>query len=90
MARFVREIAFVAEDTRRLAVRPRHRAYLRALWERGKLITAGPWADDRGALLVYEVADLAELDELVAADPYAEAAVVTEVGVREWRPILPD
>jgi uncharacterized protein YciI len=33
---------------------------------------------------------LAEVDELVAADPYTEAAVVTEVSVREWRPILPD
>jgi uncharacterized protein len=89
MVRFVREIAFIPEQEQRLAVRPRHRAHLRELWERGKLVTAGPWADDSGALLVYEVIDVAELRELIAADPYTEAAVVTEVGVREWQPILP-
>jgi uncharacterized protein YciI len=90
MARFVREIAFDAGDERRLAVRPRHRAHLRTLFERGKLVTAGPWADDRGALLIYEVADSAEMEELIAADPYTGAGVVTEVGLREWRPILPE
>lgn len=89
MVRLVREIAFAPGERRRLAVRPSHRAHLGEPWEQGKLVMAGPWADDSGALLVYEVADEAELRELIAADPYTEAAVVTEVGVREWRPILP-
>jgi peptide chain release factor 2 len=31
----------------------------------------------------------AELRELIAADPYTHAAVVTEVAAREWQPILP-
>lgn len=89
MARFVREIAFEPEDERRLAVRPDHRAHLRALADAGKLVTAGPWADDRGALLVYEVGDEQELQDLIAADPYTRAGVVTEVAAREWRPIIP-
>ena len=89
MARFVREIAFTPGEERRLAVRPGHRAHLRALWEEGKLVMAGPWADDSGALLVYDVADLEELRGLISADPYTDAGVVTEVRVREWRPILP-
>lgn len=89
MARFVREIAFEPGDERRLAVRPDHRAHLRALADAGKLVEAGPWADDRGALLVYEVAGEQELRELIAADPYTHAGVVTEVAAREWRPIIP-
>jgi uncharacterized protein len=44
-------------DTDRLRVRPAHRAHLQALHERGALLTAGPWADDSGAMHVYRVAD---------------------------------
>lgn len=77
------------EDERRLPVRPAHRRYLADLLAAGKLVTAGPWADDTGALLVYEVADEAELRGLLARDPYLMADVCEIVQLREWRPILP-
>lgn len=88
MARFVLEIRFKNEEER-LRVRPAHRAYLAELLATRRLVTAGPWADDTGAMLIYEVADEAELRELLASDPYTIAGVYDEVSLREWRPILP-
>lgn len=89
MATFVLELRFDKDNERRLAVRPEHRRYLRGLLERGKLRTAGPWGDDSGAMIVYEVADEAEAHALLAADPYTAADAVTVVSLREWTPILP-
>jgi uncharacterized protein len=88
VARFVLEIRFKNEEER-LRVRPAHRAYLAELLATHRLVTAGPWADDTGAMLIYEVADEAELRKLLAIDPYTIAGVYDEVSLREWRPILP-
>ena len=88
MARFVLQLSF-KNNERRLEVRPAHREYLRDLLEKGKLVTAGPFADDTGALLVYEVANEAELRDILAADPYTEADVYDIVQLTEWAPILP-
>lgn len=88
VARFVREIKF-KNDEERMRVRPAHRAYLAELLATRKLVTAGPWADDSGALHVFDVASEAELRELLAADPYSIADVCDEVSLREWQPIFP-
>ncbi|MES4907154.1 hypothetical protein [Streptomyces sp. NPDC000395] len=37
--------------------------------EAGELVAAGPWADDTGALLVFDV-DRVRLDRILAADPH--------------------
>lgn len=89
MPLFVLEYRFSADDAeQRLSVRPRHRAYLEELKATGKLVAAGPWADDSGALLVYAVEDEAELEGLLADDPYVAADVFGERILREWRPII--
>lgn len=81
------ELAF--QDTPdRLAARPAHRERLKVLHAAGKIVMAGPFADDSGALLVFDVADTAELDALVGADPYYATPGVTIVRQREWSPIL--
>jgi uncharacterized protein len=87
MARYVLQLAFKNND-RRLEVRPAHREYLKTLHEQGRLVTAGPWADDTGALLVYEVADEQELRDILAADPYTAADVYDIAELREWNPII--
>jgi uncharacterized protein len=88
VARYVREIRFKNDDER-LRVRPAHRAYLAGLLARRKLVTAGPWADDSGALHIFDVESEAELRELLAADPYTLAGACDEVSLREWQPIFP-
>jgi uncharacterized protein YciI len=85
---YVLELAFTRDNDRRLQVRPAHREYLGRLHEEGRLETAGPWADDTGALLVYRVADRAELDAILADDPYHREGVVEVASLREWRPLF--
>ncbi|MDR7302161.1 YciI family protein [Haloactinomyces albus] len=87
MARFVVDLVYSDNRERRMEVRPAHREYSKALADRGVLLAAGPYTDDRGAMLIYEVADAVELREVLAADPYAEAEVVAETTVREWNPV---
>ncbi|NUT48746.1 MAG: hypothetical protein HOV94_15780 [Saccharothrix sp.] len=88
MARFAVELVFKDNQDERLAVRPAHREYLATLVERGVLLVSGPYADQTGALLVYEVADEAELREVLAADPYTPAGVVAETRVHEWQALM--
>jgi uncharacterized protein len=73
---------------RRLAARPAHRERLAELHRAGLVRAAGPWADDAGALIVFDVPDEAALDRLVAADPYFTTPGVQVTVKREWRPFL--
>lgn len=84
MARFVLELEFGVDEEKRLEVRPAHREYLRGLHDQGVLIAAGPFADDTGALLVYEAPDEAALRAILDGDPYYQQKVMREVSVREW------
>lgn len=51
------------------------------------LVMAGPWADDSGALLVFD-AQRSEVDDVMAGDPYYGTEGVRVVGLREWRPVV--
>ncbi|MCX5333666.1 YciI family protein [Streptomyces sp. NBC_00140] len=84
---FVVELAFTPAPER-LAARPAHRAALARLHTEGKLLAAGPWADDAGALLVFAL-ERAELDQVMDEDPYYRRTPGVEVrSVREWAPIM--
>ncbi|GLP72810.1 hypothetical protein TUSST3_94260 [Streptomyces sp. TUS-ST3] len=81
------ELAFTPAPER-LAARPAHRVALGRLHAEGKLFAAGPWADDQGAMLVFAV-ERAELEEILAADPYYRSTPGVEVrAVREWAPVV--
>ncbi|TRO55981.1 MULTISPECIES: YciI family protein [unclassified Streptomyces] len=80
------ELAFTASPER-LAARPAHRSFLARLHEEGRLLAAGPWADDSGALLVFDV-ERVELGRLLDADPYYRTQGVEVVGIREWAPVV--
>ena len=90
MALYVVQLRFdIAETDRRMEVRPAHREYLAELKEAGKLVAAGPFADQTGALLVYDVADEAELRDILAKDPYTPANVAEVTTLAEWQPLFP-
>jgi uncharacterized protein len=91
MAKFVLELAFDRDNNKRLQLRPRHRDHLQSLLAQGKLVMAGPWKDDAGALLIFDVADEKEMNDILARDPYGYnvADAVSVVSLREWAPILP-
>lgn len=72
----------------RMAARPAHREKLAALKAAGTLRMSGPFADDSGAFVILDVKTRAELDAIVAADPYFAAKGVTLLRVVEWAPVF--
>jgi uncharacterized protein len=85
MPLFAVTLTFSDDAERREQVRPTHRDYLKSLVEAGKLEQSGPYTDDSGALLIYDAADVAEVQELLANDPYAPAGIVAGVAISEWK-----
>ena len=85
MGLFVALLEFAEDEDLRLRTRPRHREYLKGLLASGKLRLSGPWADDTGALLVYQADDQAEAEALLAADPYRQEGVLADARIKEWR-----
>ena len=75
-------------DPARLELRPEHRRRLAALHEAGRVRMAGPWADESGALLLFDVPDEAGVQEILDDDPYYRAAGVTVARITEWNVIV--
>ncbi|GLZ37569.1 YciI family protein [Actinokineospora sp. NBRC 105648] len=77
-----------ADLDRMQEVRPTHRAYLNGFVESGRVLAGGPWADGEGGFFVVKAADRAELDKILAEDPYQLEGVVAERTIREWTIVL--
>ncbi|MET7671942.1 YciI family protein [Micromonospora luteifusca] len=84
---FILELSF-GDEPDRLAARPAHRERLQALHQEGRLTMAGPFSDDSGALLIFDVPDVEAFTAIVAEDPYYRTPGVTIVSQREWSPIV--
>ncbi len=80
------QLAF-SDDPARLDHRPAHRERLAALAAEGRVLAAGPWTDESGALLVFLVDSRDALDEILAADAYYTAPGVAVAAVHEWKPV---
>lgn len=65
--------------------RPPHRVYLRGLIESGKLVIAGPFLDDSGGLIVYNVDSEEEVEQVIKADPFYKGGVFQTWVIRPWR-----
>ncbi|MGL6097016.1 MAG: YciI family protein [Fimbriiglobus sp.] len=70
------------------AHRPAHRAYLTSLLDAGKLVCAGPFLDDFGALIVYEAETRDGAEDLIRADPFHAAGVFVRWELRPWKPVF--
>lgn len=88
MAWYTVETTYVEDRDRLAASRPKHRAYLRELVEQGKVAAAGPWADDTAGFAIYQVEDEAELDQLLAEDPFTVDGVAASRTIHEWKVVL--
>lgn len=76
------------DDTATLdAVRPEHRAFLRAQLADGALLASGPLEGGR-ALLLLVAEDREGLGALLARDPFATAGVIASVEVAVWTPVI--
>ena len=88
MALFAVTLTFTDDTERRLEIRPTHREYLAKLLAGGKLHESGPFVDDSGALIVYDAADVAEVQEILSADPYTPAGIIAGVTIKEWNVVM--
>jgi uncharacterized protein YciI len=88
MALFAALIEFTANEELRLQTRPVHREYLRSLLDAGKLMMSGPWADDTGALIIYQTESMAEAERVLDEDPYRSAGVIANARLKEWRVVM--
>lgn len=88
MAIYAVTIAFGDKELRD-SVRPAHREFLKSRFDEGVLVESGPWLDDSGALLVYEVETEARLLEILAQDPYwRNIGIVANETIKEWNRIF--
>jgi hypothetical protein len=82
-------IATYTSDASTIAkARPAHREYLTALIQQGKLIISGPFSDDSGGLLVYEAETAAQVEKLIAEDPFATEGVFISWEIRPWNVVF--
>lgn len=82
-------IAVYTPDASTIAkARPAHREYLTGLHKQGKLVISGPFADDRGGLLVYEAETPAQVEKMIAEDPFATQGVFVSWEIRPWNVIF--
>lgn len=89
MAKFLVEIEFGIDEARRAEIKPTHRTYMRELHAQGLLLQAGAYADQSGALLIFEAPDSETVRKALDADVYYTEGVCRETSLREWDQTLP-
>lgn len=83
MARFLVLTTFTSAEAR-TAHRPAHREYLNEMVTHGKLLMAGPFADESGGLIIFEANDEAEVYAIMAKDPFTTGGVFATTEIRPW------
>lgn len=90
MAKFVIYVKFTNDHERRLATRPVHREFLKRMLDEGHLHESGPFADDSGALMIYNGDSQADVEALFATDPYnVTGGIVESATFHEWNRVFP-
>ena len=82
IARYTSDASVIAK------ARPAHRQYLTGLQEQGKLVISGPFADDRGGLLVYEAENPEQVERMIKEDPFAASGVFVSWEIRPWNVVF--
>ena len=86
--KFAAMIEYAQDKAKTAAVRPVHRQYLAELKAAGQLAASGPFTDDSGALIIYEVASKEEAENLLKEDPFCGAGVFVRWQLRPWNPVI--
>ena len=68
-------IDYVQDKEKIKATWPAHRTYFRSFLEDERLLAAGPFANEAGALWILEVETIEEGEEIVRGDPFVAAGV---------------
>ncbi|WP_061965996.1 YciI family protein [Demequina aurantiaca] len=86
MTNYMVEYTYTDDAASRDAIRPEHRAYLDSLVGTGQMLAYGRFGEDgpAGALLLVAAASAAEVESLLAEDPFVKNGIVGSHRVREW------
>jgi uncharacterized protein len=82
--KFAAIIEYGPDPSKIAEIRPAHRKYLAELSQKGKLAISGPFSDDSGALIVYEVDSQQEAENMLKADPFSTSGVFGAWVMRPW------
>jgi uncharacterized protein YciI len=74
--------------TRQQPLWDEHAVFIDRLFEQGRIILAGPYADHSRALLIVQASGIAEASELFRDDPWARHGILVESEVIEWSVFL--
>jgi len=74
--------------TRQQPLWDEHAAFVDRLFEQGRVVMAGPYADYSRALVIVEAHDAREASVLFHADPWTTAGILVEGEVIEWTVFL--
>lgn len=88
MPYFAAMLTYSDDVERRQEVRPKHREYLTGLVEDGKILLSGPFTDDTGSIIVYDAADLPEVQRLLTNDPFAQNGIIVDASIKEWKVVM--
>jgi uncharacterized protein YciI len=81
-------IDYGPDKTKIAEFRPQHREYMRELVSKGKLVIAGPFTDDSGGFIVYDVAAEDEVEGIIKADPFYKCGVFQTWKIRQWKIVM--
>jgi uncharacterized protein len=74
--------------TRRQPLWDEHAAFMDGLFEEGRVVLAGPYADYSRALIIVEARDAEEASDLFRDDPWEQAGILVPSDVVEWTVFL--
>ncbi len=68
--------------------RPAHREWLQQLADEGRVLSAGAFVDNAGALLLVVAEDESGLHNLLRQDPFAVAGAISGMKTTAWKPAI--
>jgi uncharacterized protein YciI len=79
-----------AEEPARLDEhRPKHKDYLAALYEQGRIVVSGPLTDGAaGALLIIDADNTEHVAALLDPDPFWQLGLIADRQIRRWSPFF--
>jgi uncharacterized protein YciI len=68
--------------------RPVHRQWLADRFAAGDLMTSGPLASGKGAVLLWRARNEDELGRVLEDDPFAMHGLIAQTDIQEWVPVF--
>lgn len=90
MAVFAVTYEYGPDTATRMKLRPAHRTWQSRLYDNNVILASGPLEDDfiPGGLLLFVADSRADVEDLLAQDPYASAGVIESTTIRGWTPVF--